>query len=100
MSSTEKSAGLNLHDDVATEKQTCFACPEVWRGVFKDGRRFYFRYRYGKAVLVTFVDDQETDATHASYQHEDDLVGIFNSHEERREVFKHLWDVTKMGMKE
>lgn len=38
-------------DLVATDKQTCGACPTQWEGRLKDGRDFYFRYRWGVAYL-------------------------------------------------
>ena len=38
-------------DLVATDKQTCGACPTQWEGKLKDGRDFYFRYRWGVAYL-------------------------------------------------
>lgn len=38
-------------DIVADDKQTCQACPTQWEGTLKDGRKFYFRYRWGNAYL-------------------------------------------------
>lgn len=36
---------------VQDDKKTCSACPTQWEGTLKDGRSFYFRYRWGKAYL-------------------------------------------------
>lgn len=39
------------HPAVATEIQTCGACPEQWDGTLVDGRHFYYRLRHGSARL-------------------------------------------------
>lgn len=38
-------------DLVAEDRMTCAACPMQWEGKLKDGRDFYFRYRWGTAYL-------------------------------------------------
>jgi hypothetical protein len=34
---------------VKSAEQTCSACPTQWQGMLRDGRAFYFRYRWGTA---------------------------------------------------
>ncbi len=42
---------MEYNDIVKTDEQTCWACPTQWEGTLKDGRSFYFRYRWGTASL-------------------------------------------------
>lgn len=41
----------NYDDIVASDEKTCVACPTQWEGTLNDGRKFYFRYRWGRAYL-------------------------------------------------
>ncbi len=37
---------------VADDELTCESCPTQWEGQLRDGRYFYFRYRFGHATLA------------------------------------------------
>lgn len=92
---------MKLHPSVVRQTQTCIACPEQWEGEFADGRRFYFRYRWGTAALKTWVyDPDEPEKTNASIGYGDGYKGIFDNDFQRQTVFGALVEITEMGMKE
>lgn len=46
--------------DVQTERRrTATACPTQYEGSLPDGRRYYFRYRSGRAVLGLGQTDED-----------------------------------------
>ena len=93
------------HPMVEECTQTCFACPEAYEGLLKDGRAFYFRYRYGTARLGVgrVLDDavwassplrrhhpQPPETRYALKDVGDDLQGMFDNTEQRDEIFNAL----------
>lgn len=76
---------------VAEIEQTCFACPEAYSGRLADGRLFHFRYRHGYVSLSVGEDLNRPDARVGQILG-DDLQGVFDSTEQRDEVFSRLLD--------
>jgi hypothetical protein len=74
---------------INTSTQTCFACPEQYEGQLVDGRRFYFRYRNGWASLAVGGDDV-SGRQDVGMAVGDGLQGIFDSPEQRDQVFAEL----------
>lgn len=74
-------------------EQTCGACPEQYEGVLHDGRHFYFRYRYGVASLGVGRDNGSAicDPNEVRMAVSDGLQGIFDSPQQRDEVFAQLF---------
>lgn len=80
------------HPLIETQKYTCFACPEQYEGILKDGRWFYFRYRFGRARLdVGNTGSGGVDREASAWmQIGDELQGVFDSHKQRDQVFTQL----------
>lgn len=82
---------MNSHPLVREFRQTCFGCPEQYEGRLTDGRWFYFRYRNGWASLAI---DNSYDAAmgrqDVGTEVGDGLQGIFDSPQQRDEVFAAL----------
>ena len=76
---------------VATSTQTCFGCPDAYEGQLKDGRFFYFRYRYGMVGLSVGEDESCAD-DRARMELGDSLAGVFTSSQQRDAAFTMLLD--------
>jgi hypothetical protein len=88
-----------LHPAVAAATLTCDAVPVQWEGQLVDGRRFYFRYRFGRATLAVgptksvngvTIPEQDRTAWVASVMHGDRFRGMFDSDEEQNTIFAEL----------
>lgn len=80
---------------IAESALTCSACPEQYEGQLRDGRFFYFRYRWGRVRLG--VGGTSSDAIRGTdgVQLEavgDALQGIFDSPEQRDALFTAMLD--------
>lgn len=85
---------------VENDTQTCFACPTQYEGTLRDGRYFYFRYRYGWANLGVASESVDA-AVEAAFRGSngwsagkgigDTLDGVLGW-EEYRKVFVELFD--------
>lgn len=53
---------MTFPDLVDSYRMTCSACPTQYEGTLRDGRRFYFRYRSGRAQLGYGRTDDEAVA--------------------------------------
>lgn len=70
---------------VATDTQTCYACPTQWEGRLHDGRHFYFRYRHGWASLAVGYDiDDVKGRSHVGMEYGDHLAGVLDDSEYHR----------------
>jgi hypothetical protein len=81
------------HPLIAESDHTCWGCPDQYEGTLTDGRWFYLRYRWGVAQLGVGVDldDAVRDSCGGSSRRiSDGLAGIFESDEQRDEVFAAL----------
>lgn len=76
---------------VVSVVQTCFGCPDAYEGRLRDDRLFYFRYRHGHVSLSVGADLDQPDARVGQFLGED-LQGVFDSREQRDEVFTWLLD--------
>lgn len=85
---------------ISSERMTCTACPEQWEGELRGGLNFYFRYRHGHVTLgiggtvseAITAASQEDGWTGAGRSHGDGLQGVFDSEEDRDEVFTSMLD--------
>lgn len=70
---------------VVTYRCTCAACPTQYEGTLRDGRRFYFRYRGGRAALGVgaTVDEAAGDPREVGVDHGDSLDGNLDEDEFR-----------------
>lgn len=81
------------HPEVATVRQTCYACPDQWEGTLVPGGYFYLRLRHGEATLgvgdtpIAAIGDART--TVVEYEPYPDC-GVFQSDEDRYRVFHEL----------
>ena len=91
-----------LHPSVAEQHRTSTACPDLWEGKMDDGRFFYFRYRHGTARLGFggSVDEAVTDSWNRQIDYGHPLDGIFESHEERQQVFGRLLEMGQVAEEE
>lgn len=71
---------------VESDEQTCPSVPTQWEGKLRDGRTFYFRYRWGHASLRASATDSPFDALPVSVKLGDDFDGTMND-ETYRKVF-------------
>lgn len=85
-------AALTFDDYVTDYRETCEACLTQYEGTLKDGRRFYFRYRFAKASLGFGETDDE--AVHDSFRwvlrHSDEPYDGYVSEDEFKELFVQL----------
>lgn len=100
--SDEDDSGAQLdHPDILKAVQTCSAVPDQWEGELRDGRAFYFRYRFGLVSLavgpgrsdvagITRPSQAGPETRVAILGHGDNLSGMFETDEERSEIFRQL----------
>lgn len=83
---------MSFDDYVADYRETCMACPTQYEGTLKDGRRFYFRYRFAKASLG--IGDTDDGAVHDSFHwvlpYGDDPLDGCVTEDEFKELFVQL----------
>jgi hypothetical protein len=77
---------------IASQVETCSACPEQYEGRLLDGRLFYFHFRGGRASLsVGWTPSEVFGHKHVSEQVTDDgLQGVFDDQEQRDATFDRL----------
>jgi hypothetical protein len=80
------------HPLIATAERTCLGCPEQYEGQLRDGRYFYYRFRWGTATLGlgATIDEAVADPFEAGAYLGDDLRGFFNDDWERDNTFGDL----------
>ena len=100
--SDEDDSGAQLdHPDILRAVQTCSAVPDQWEGELRDGRAFYYRYRFGRVTLavgpgrsdvagITHPTEAGPATQVAILGHGDGLSGMFETDEERSEIFGQL----------
>lgn len=79
------------HPAIATQEETCFACPEMHEGVLRGGRRFRLRYRNGVASLSVWPVDEDAEPIVVSVEVGDALQGIFDGQAQRDATFARLF---------
>lgn len=89
--------GENIADalgvpEVTTAVMTCVACPVQIEGELHDGRRFYFRYRWGRAgVGIGATDYDAVRDQRGDVEYGGEFSGDLDQGEELREVFGRAW---------
>jgi hypothetical protein len=69
---------------VESDVLTCESCPTQWEGQLRDGRYFYFRYRFGKASLAVGATAEEVSGRQGIAENVgDDLNGDMDLDEYR-----------------
>lgn len=84
------------NDIVAEDNKTCWGAPTQWEGTLKDGRSFYFRYRWGRAYLgvASAVDNAIWAEENGGVSAMDSLGDSLDGHltdDEYREAFVNLY---------
>lgn len=82
-----------MNSAVSWSLQTSVACPEQYEGRLQDGRYFYFRFRHGKASLGlsdVSVSGAADDPYTVRKMVGDSLQGVFQTSQQRDEVFSKL----------
>lgn len=76
-------ADLGFHDVVLAHEWTCYYCPAQVEGVLKDGRCFYFRYRWGVAALGVgdSLGEANRDPNRVSLDYGDAFGGVLSQDE-------------------
>lgn len=79
--------GKTFDDLVLSYERVTYGCPDTYDLVFKDGTRWYIRYRHGRVRLAR---DDRDDPNAVSMSHGDDMGGIFESFLEMKRIFDQL----------
>lgn len=77
---------------VAEQTQTSWMCPEVWEGALTDGSWFYLWLRWGIAELGVGATQDEAwrDPLRQCIRVGDDMLGVYESSEQRDDAFAAL----------
>lgn len=57
-------------------KCTCGACPTSYEGTLSDGTPFYFRFRWGHAIIRIYPNSDDKEQIIYDEQLSDDLDGV------------------------
>ncbi|KAB2809292.1 hypothetical protein F9L07_19830 [Pimelobacter simplex] len=83
---------LGVPEVVKAADVTCQAFPVQIEGELHDGRRFYFRYRFGRAGIgIGATDHDAVRDQRGDVEYGGEFSGDLDEGEELREVFGRAW---------